>query len=257
MNLEFVPLLRLQREIYEIPRGRERFLEYLRVMQNDRRDDIRLPPLVAMNPMAKDHAKTLLDTFLALDADGIAARAVEEASLELAAVPGDYKVALVLADDAMGGWTNRYDVEFTHRFESQTIAKRGWLSGILWTSEEPSVQEARAAVLTSVHRAAYIQTHGAATTLGERLAQEGHAMAAAGRDSPVLDAEDLSYTREVIAEYRDARDRRTNIECLFGDPAARCLGFTPRGLSPWAGLALALHEARLSAGAARVAGHSR
>ena len=89
MNLEFVPLLRLQREIYEIPRGRERFLEYLRVMRNDRRDDIRLPPLVAMNPMAKDHAKTLLDTFLALDADGIAARAVEEASLDLAAVPGD------------------------------------------------------------------------------------------------------------------------------------------------------------------------
>jgi len=257
VNLEFVPLLRLQREIYEIPRGRDRFLEYLRVMQNDRRDDIRLPPLVAMNPMAKDHAKTLLDTFLALDADGIAARAVEEASLDLAAVPGDYRVALVLADDAMGGWTNRYDVEFTHRFESQAIAKRGWLSGILWTSEEPSVQEARAAALTSVHRAAYIQAYGAAFTLGERLAQEGHAMAAAGRDSPVLDAEDLSYTREVIAEYRDARDRRTNIECLFGDPAARSLGFTPRGLSPWAGLALALHEARLSAGAARVAGHSR
>ena len=256
MNLEFVPLLRLQREIYEIPRGRERFLEYLRVLQNDRRDDIRLPPLVAMNPMAKDHVKTLLDTLLALDADGIAARAVEEASPGLAAIPGDYRVALVLADDAMGGWTNRYDVEFSHRFESQAIARRGWLSGILWTSEEPSAAEARAAVLTSVHRAAYIQAHGASLTLGERLAQEGHAMAAAGCARPALDAEDLTYTREVIAEYRDARDRRTNIECLFGDTAARGLGFTPRGLSPWAGLALALHDAGVSAGSA-VAGHSR
>jgi len=81
-------------------------------------------------------------------------------------------------------------------------------------------------------------------------------MAAAGCARPALDAEDLSYTREVIAEYRDARDRRTNIECLFGDPAARGLGFTPRGLSPWAGLALALHDARVSAGPA-VVGHSR
>ena len=42
----------------------------------------------------------------------------------------------------------------------------------------------------------------------------------------------------------DAEDMRTCIECLFGDAAARTLGFTPRGLSPWAGLALALHDAR-------------
>jgi hypothetical protein len=33
---------------------------------------------------------------------------------------------------------------------------------------------------------------------------------------------------------------RTVIECLFGDTAARSLGFTARGLSPWTGLALAL-----------------
>lgn len=37
---------------------------------------------------------------------------------------------------------------------------------------------------------------------------------------------------------------RTAIECLFGDAAGATLGFTPRGLSPWAGLALALHDAR-------------
>jgi hypothetical protein len=37
---------------------------------------------------------------------------------------------------------------------------------------------------------------------------------------------------------------RTCIECLFGDEAGRTLGFTPRGLSPWAGLALALYDAR-------------
>ena len=30
---------------------------------------------------------------------------------------------------------------------------------------------------------------------------------------------------------------------LIGDAAGRALGFTPRGLSPWAGLALALADA--------------
>ena len=42
----------------------------------------------------------------------------------------------------------------------------------------------------------------------------------------------------------DEEDMRTSIECLSGDAAARTLGFTPRGLSPWAGLALALYDAR-------------
>jgi hypothetical protein len=77
------------------------------------------------------------------------------------------------------------------------------------------------------------------------LAQEGHVLTMAGCAGPALDEEDIAYTREVLAPYLDAEDMRTAIECLFGDEAGRTLGFTPRGLSPWAGLALALHDARL------------
>jgi hypothetical protein len=72
-------------------------------------------------------------------------------------------------------------------------------------------------------------------------------MALAGCSGPTLDAEDIAYTREVLIPYLDAvdaDDMRACIECLFGDEAGRTLGFTPRGLSPWAGLALALHDAR-------------
>ena len=79
----------------------------------------------------------------------------------------------------------------------------------------------------------------------------GHSMAAAGCTGPVLDAEDIAYTREVLIPYLDvvdADDMRTCIECLFGDEPGSTLGFTPRGLSPWAGLALALHDARPNKG---------
>ena len=69
-------------------------------------------------------------------------------------------------------------------------------------------------------------------------------MARAGCGGPVLDEEDIAYSREVLMPFLDATDKRTAMECLFGDAAARTLGFTPRGLSPWAGLALALHDAR-------------
>ena len=91
---------------------------------------------------------------------------------------------------------------------------------------------------------AYVQRDGPARTLRDVLAQEGQVLAIAGCAGPVLDEEDIAYTREVLAPHLDADDMRTAIECLFGDAAARTLGFTPRGLSPWAGLALALHDAR-------------
>ena len=76
------------------------------------------------------------------------------------------------------------------------------------------------------------------------LAQEGDVMEAAACSGPVLDEGDIAYTREVLAPLLDVDDMQTAIECLFGDAAGRTLGVTPRGLSPWAGLALALHDAR-------------
>jgi hypothetical protein len=223
MKFDFVPLLQLQRELYRIPRGRERFEEYLRVMLKDDRSDVQLPPLVIMNPMGKDHVPARLDTLLALHAEDLAAQAVSEASAQIVGTPGEYKVALVLADDVMGGWTNRYTSEFSLRFELAPSLKRGWLAGILWTSEVPSPKTVREEVLTTIYRVAYIQQHGVAHTLQEMMAQEGLAMARAGCTSPLLDAEDISYTREVIAPHLETQHRPTIMGCLFGDEAARPL----------------------------------
>jgi hypothetical protein len=121
-----------------------------------------------------------------------------------------------------------------------------WLMGTLWSSEPASERAAREAILLTVHRFAYVHRHGPPRTLRDVMAQEGHVMAAVGCAGPVLDEEDIEYTREVLVPFLDAGDKRTVIECLFGDEAGRTLGFTPRGLSHWAGLALALHDARVN-----------
>ena len=252
MKLDYVPLLHVQRQLQSIPRGMGRFRQYLWTISPDGAN-LELPSLVAANPMAKDHVTALLDALLALGADGVAARTVAEASAQVADEPGDFKVALVVVDDLMGGWTNRYAEEFTWRFRAgppppaefrvPRWTKYYWVNGILWSSEPASERAVREAVLTAVYRAAYVQRHGPSRTLGAMLIQEGCVMARAGCTRPVLDDEEIAYTREVLAPFLQADDKRTVIECLFGDAAGRTLGFTPRGLSPWAGLALALHDA--------------
>src|SRR5215471_5917592 len=262
MNLDYVPLFRVMREIQGIPRGQppgfngmKRFRHFVRRIfprkKNGEIDEnaVYLIPLLSINPMAKDHVTALLDAYLAMDADGIGARVTAEAAARLADVPGDLKVGLVVADDLMGVGTNRYDYELKIRFPATWLPpnwlKQYWLTGVLWSSQSPSERAVREAILTAAHRVAYMHQHGLARSLREMIAQEGQVMALAGCSGPTLEAEDIAYTREVLIPHLGAEDTRTCIECLFGDAAARTLGFTPRGLSPWAGLALALHDARL------------
>ena len=59
MTLEYVPLLKVQRDLYDLPRGIERFREYIQTMTGGG-DELKLP-LVAMNPMGKDHLPPFLD----------------------------------------------------------------------------------------------------------------------------------------------------------------------------------------------------
>jgi len=242
MRLEFLKLLQIQRDLYAMPRGMERFHAYIRTMTDDE-GDLALP-LVAMNPMGKDHVPALLDEYIRLDADGAAEREMAALRDAYPDVAKTFRIALVLADDLKGGWTNRFASEFSYRFETRALHRRGWLTGILWTSEAPAAEAAVMASSMAVHRATYIERHGHARTLRDLLAQEGFSAARAGCTAPLLDEEDLEYTRGVLAPMLDATDRATLMACLFGDVAARDLGYPPRGLSARAGFALALTDAR-------------
>ncbi len=254
MKLSYVPLIPTMRELHRLPRNSDRFQEYLRTLRNEDGTGLAFPSLSIMNPMGKQHVADMLDALLAMDADGMAARTVAEAAARLADDPGEFKVSLVVADDWGGGWTNRYDWEFEIRFpegsSSPTSGKLPrwledfWITAVLWSSEPASARSVETAVLMAIDRTAYIRRHGPAVTLKEMLTQEGAVMARAGCTEPSFDDDEIAYTREVLLPLLDAKDKRTAIECLFGDAAARTLGFTPRGLSPWAGLALALHDAR-------------
>jgi hypothetical protein len=124
VKLDSVPLQRVQRDLHGISCGLERFRQYLRTILNEDGAHVALPPLVLMNPMGKGHVADRFGALLTLDADAVAARAVEDTSAGLADVPGDDLAALVVADDPMGGWTIRYDSEYELRFGSGPQGKQ-------------------------------------------------------------------------------------------------------------------------------------
>lgn len=245
MRLEYVPLLQTQHALYQLPRGFERFQEYLRTMIDTSTGDLKLP-LAAMNPMGKEHVPAFIEQLLAMNTDTVAKDAIEQAGETLHNEPGAYKVGLVVSDDLKGGWTNRYAAEFDYRFQPQAYYKRGWIVAILWTSEIYTPELICEEVLAGVFRAVYARHNGRAHTLREMLVQEGYAMRNANATTPKLESEDFVYTREVLAPYLERTDQPTIIAALFGDGAAQQLGYPPLGLSSRAGLALALAETKMA-----------
>ena len=83
------------------------------MLVDDTGDDVEFPPLVAINPMARDHVPTMIDALIALDADATAAQALAEAA-DLAEHAGKSANALtvrssliVIDDFNRSGWSNR------------------------------------------------------------------------------------------------------------------------------------------------------
>jgi hypothetical protein len=58
-----------------------------------------------------------------------------------------------------------------------------------------------------------------------------------------LDAEEIDYSRAVLQPYLDSTVYPICFAAMYGDTAARALGYTPLGLSDWAGFAVAHADA--------------
>lgn len=243
-----LPTLQVQRELCSLPRGRERFLEYIQRMTGGT-DDLVLP-LCAFNPMSKDHVADALDALLEIDAEAIMHDALADATTRLEGEVPDWQATLVVTDDIAGGWTDRELIEANRlRAVPHYNHKRGWLPVLFWVSEPVTETKIREEVQSSLYRELTQFHHGAPTTLTGMMHLEGSSLAFAVAEEPRLETDDLEYSREVIAPYLNAdanRDFPTVFTCLYGDVAAQRVGYSPLGLSPRAGCAVALADARAS-----------
>jgi len=243
LNLEYVPLLDMQRNLYAMPTGMERFEAYLDMMIDRETGDMKLP-LASMNPMGKSHLVQFIDTLIGLGADELGETAVAEALHATREVAGDYRVALVTIDDSHGGWTNRYATEFGHRLNQSNYHKRGWIAAAMWSSERYTPEAIKVEIHTCIFRLVHTLQHGYPVTLGDALQQEGFALFRAGASEPTLAEVDYCKTRSILAPLLNESAMHTIMPALFGDDAADEFGYSQLGLPPRAGLALALHDAR-------------
>lgn len=245
MSIEHVPLLKTQRDLYELPRGKERFERYLSVMTGGG-NDMELP-LSRFNPMGRQHVAEALNHLLQIDAESEAERAAAEAARRLPSDtgPSGVRTGLVLADDLGGGWTDRFQMETDHRLDNRGEQKRDWAVALLWTSEVTQLDQIRRRVLESIYRHLYRSRRGAPRTLAEVLDQEGMAGLFADRE-PVSGADELARNRLVLERNDSSTELPILFACLWGDELAAERGYEPLGVTTRGGFDVAIAEAKRS-----------
>ena len=232
MEAELIPLLRVQRELLEEPRGFGRFRSYLRTM---RADDGELSlPLAGFNPMSKSHVADVLDRLITMEAEAVAAKAIAESARRLGSVEGlpKLRLGLVVADDAQGGWTNRVLFEAKERFENRYYLRQGLLAVTLWSSDEPAAERVRVETAAAVYRAAWLARYGLPETLGQMMRQEGMVARFAEDETETPRAE----VRKVMDGHLESRHYPVQVACLYGDEAAMGLGYDGVGMTDRGGL---------------------
>ena len=241
LTVEFVPLLESARELYTMPRGPERFDAYI-ALGTRNTEEMQLPVAV-MNPMAKDHVLAYIEQLIAIQTETAAKSFANEAAGSLRGVADALLLAVVVADDLKGGWTNRSFAEFSHRYERKYEVDRGWAVTLLWTSEEPSIDAVRARTFESIYRTLDERKHGIVRTLETIMEREGRTMRFAGRDKPCYDSATLKEIRKRIEPYLHSDRAPTLFAALYGDEVAVSLGYPPLGIPAQGGYELALSNA--------------
>lgn len=249
MQISYISTLPILQELYEKPRDMARFQWYLRQMlgENEAGEDDVIVPITAANPMGRTHCLEAVNALLAIEADAVAQRAFEEAAASFDDLSLAVQGAINVLDDVGGGWTNRYLTEASFRMLRdprlvRAHGKRPFVMVNCWTSESYAPADIRARARASLHRYAHLQRHGPPVSLNQILHMDGAARAFAGA-RPKLAGDELAYTADAIAPLRDSTDFAIQFACLFGDEAARSVGYTPQGIAPYAGFELALAEA--------------
>lgn len=148
--------------------------------------------------------------------------------------PVGERVAMHVTVATPGMWTDRLATEVDHRFRGHDPG-----GALLWFDDPADPASLRPLLIAEVVRALHLARAGPPATLADAVAREGEALAQAGEGGELHPA-----AAEALEVFGGDPALSTLVAFLYGDEAARALGFTPLGLGDRVGYG---HAAALAA----------
>lgn len=201
--------------------------------------------LVPFNPMAGEAALDAVSALIALDAETLAQHAAQQV---VTACDYAEKITLAIAVRSKGLWTDRIATEVDERVTAKPrVPHRGVIS--LWSREEISTEDIAREAAAEAVRVMWHAQHGVADSLSRVLACEGLAYALAGSVGDLgpyatqVSPEETVAVIEAFEVLGDSTKASEIAGVLYGDEAAKEMGWTPLGIPKYAGYRWAIARA--------------
>jgi len=239
MEFQIKPVLRQMHELYDLPRGPERFDRYLFMLQGHTKGNMILP-IGGYNPMGKVHVKQRIQELISLDAEAILENHLASVNAVVNNLQPDitYHVVINVSDDLGGAWTDRYASGYKHTFDFGAIAKRKFCTPHFWTSDERYTEEliinrTQAAVYRTIH---FLQ-NGKPKTLWDHVQQEVFV----AKEIPTAQPAALKYPKTVLEFYEAHKfsdDYNLILNFSYGYKASKQLDYQTFSHSEFTGFQL-------------------
>ncbi len=233
MKFEPVKVLEKIRRLYELPLGRSRFEEYLKLLQGVDGKEMILP-IASFNPMGKELAVRQLDHLIALDAEEILEEIIKEfnAKKEVTEIEhSNIMVAINLVDDVEGSWSNYSTTDYTSKFDLGPMLKRNFCVPIFWTSEEFNRNKLIRRIKESIYRIISRILRGNPESLREVLAQEVSVQMNFDNPESTWSGIDIDAIQAFYRKHMDTQDYAIKSNFFYGDEASKKLNYPSYGIA--------------------------
>jgi hypothetical protein len=219
---ELLPILDKIIELYQIPIGQKRFEAYLKLLEGETKGNLSLP-IGAFNPMAKEHVLMQLNSLKKMGAEEAIQNELKKlnSTLPNQGSHSQFKVALNLADDLKGGWTNKFTTDYDIRFKLNPYLKRGFCVSIIWTSEQHSIDLIVKRTLQGVYRTIYRLSQSQPKTLLEHVAQEDFVLIAINQQ--------VKHNQNFLELHKNSENYHVIFNYFYGDQASEMMAFPVYG----------------------------
>lgn len=236
MKFETYPIISTMLSLYEQPRTVERFKEYIKTLQGTTKNDLAVP-ISGFNPMAKEHVSQKLKELQSLKAEEILTKTLSEINNDIKTVDGNtiFKVMLNLADDKMGGWTNRYTTDYDSKFKLNAFIKRGFCTPYFWTSELYSKEIITTRIEEYVYRTLFWIENGKVKTLEDHIHQERYVAKKTNYISTEFDKKEVVFLKKYYEKYKNSEDYNIIFNFMYGDAVCKTLAYPTFGIKTLTG----------------------
>lgn len=239
MKFEIYPIINTMLDLYEKPRTVERFKEYLKTLQGSSKGDL-VVPISGFNPMAKEHVSQKLKELQNLNAEAILLDVLTEINKDIKNFNGNatFKVALNLADDKKGGWTNKHTTDYDSKFKINALIERGFCTPYFWTSELFSIETITQRIREYVYRTLFWIQNGKIKTLKDHLNQERFVAQKTNCTHSNFSKSDITFLKEYYENHKNKDDYNIIFNFMYGDDICNTLSYPTFGITKLTGFDL-------------------